>query len=212
MLEVTKTWNGSPNAGLNGAGSWSDNTKWIGGGSPGPNDDVVFAEANGQTNMLLGSATSTNQLTNSIIDSTTTISSLRLTQVSSTNLGSTNWHNLFIKDGQTLALAGSAGFSMLRDYSYGANKLNASIWGTNGTFVQTNESSSFGLFVDGQQTSCFLDMSGLGNMVLDVNNLPIGDSFAYPNFLSLCTNNYTTGSTVGGSRPQKDVYHTGRCR
>lgn len=209
MLEVAKTWNGSPMASVNGAGSWSDITKWKGGGIPGQTDDVVFTEASGQTNEFLTSSTSTNRLTNSIVDTTTTIASLRFAQITSASLSGsggnilTNWQNLSINDGQTLALAGPAGFSLLRDYSYGGNKLNVSIFGTNGTFVQTNEISSFGLFVDGQQSS-ILDMSGLGNMVLDVTNLAIGDCFAYPNYLSLCTNAYSLGSTVGGSRPQKE--------
>jgi hypothetical protein len=204
-LEVAKIWNGPGNAAVNGSGNWSDATKWQG-GVPGPNDIVVFNDLGAQTNILLSSSTSTNQLTNSIVDTTTTISGLRFSQTNGVGSILTNTHNLGISPGVTLAIKGDAGFKMLRDYTFWTPKMNVSIWGTNGTMVQTNENSDFAILTDGATGGNafeILDMSRLGNLQLDVNQVNIGNIFGYPNYLQFATNGYNSGSTMGSSRPQK---------
>lgn len=201
-LEVAKIWNGPGNAAVNGAGNWSDASKWQG-GVPGPNDVVVFTDLGAQTNTLLGG---TNQLTNSIVDTTTTISALRFAQTNGVGSIPTNAHNLTIASGVTLAIKGDNGFKMLRDYTFWTPKMNVSISGTNGTLVQTNENSDFAILTDGATAANafeILDMSRLGNLQLDVNRVNIGNIFGYPNYLQFATNGYNSGSTMGSSRPQK---------
>lgn len=205
VVEIAKIWNGSDNALLNGAGNWSDTTKWLG-GSPGPNDNVVFTDQGTQTNTLYGDGTITNLLVNSVVDSSTVISSLRFSQTNGLGSPLTNCHNLFINPGVTLAIKGNDGFKTLRDYTFWTPKMNVSISGTNGTLIQTNENSNFSLLTDGATSAnafTVLDMSRLGNLYLDVNQLQIGDCFAYPNYLYLATNLYNSGSTLGSSRPNK---------
>ncbi len=204
-LEVAKIWNGSAMASVNGSGNWSDASKWLG-GVPSTNDSVVFTDLGTQTNALLVSATSTNVLTNSVVDVTTVISSLRFCQTNSTGTPLTNNHNLSINPGVTLAVVGNEGFKLLRDYTFWTPKMNVTFVGTNGSFVQTNEHSNFALLTDGANaanTFETLDMSRLGNIQLDVNQVNIGNIFGYPNYLCFASNSYTSGSTLGGSRPQK---------
>ena len=197
-LEVDKIWNGP----ANGAANWSDATKWQG-GVPGPNDIVDFADLGAQTNILLSA---TNQLTNSIVDTSTTIAGLRFSGTNSLGTTPTNTQNLAISPGVTLTINGNAGFTMLRDYTFWTPKMNVSIWGTNGTLVQNNENSDFAILTDGANAANSfetLDMSRLGNLQLDVNQVNIGDIFGYPNYLQFATNGYNSGSTLGSSRPQK---------
>ena len=212
VLEVGKIWNGSANAAVNGAGNWSDSSKWLGGAAPGPDDSVVFLDAGAQTNSLLGTTASTNFLTNIVVDASSVISSLRFAMTNLTGTPATNFHNIYINDNVTLAIKGPGGFSMLRDYTYltvaAATRPNVTISGTNGTLIQTNESSNFSILIDGQLSGSFafnsvLDMSGLGNLRLNVNRVAIGDILAYPNYNHFITNLYTPGSTFGSSRPSK---------
>jgi hypothetical protein len=199
VVEVGRIWNGNANAALTGPGNWNDPAMWSG-GVPTPSDNVVFADVGTQTNsQLLLTGVSTNQLTNVIVNVDATINSLRFAQYAD---NTTNWHNLYINDGKTLAIKGSDGFSLLRDYTYVARKMNVTFAGTNGTMIVTNENANFAMLSDGQ-TASLLDMSALGNLHINVNRLPIGDILAYPNYLNLVTNGYTPGSTFGSSRPSK---------
>ena len=198
-VEVGKIWNGPANTPLNGAGNWSDPSQWLG-GVPGAGDHVIFTDLGMQTNNLMGySSGTTNLLVNSIVNNSTTIASMRF---SATN-NVTNFANIYINPGVTLTLNGSNGFTMLRDFGYfNSSKLNVFIAGTNGTFDVTNYNANFSMMIDGQIASV-LDMSGLGNLRLDVNSLPIGDMLAYPNLLNYETNGYGSGSTLLSSLPQK---------
>jgi hypothetical protein len=201
-LEVAKIWNGPANASA-GAGTWSDGSQWLGTGAPGPNDHVVFTDLGTQTNNLLTTATTTNLLTSTLITADTTISALRFSQTNGLGNPKTNWHNLYINPNVTLAVAGNDGFSMLRDYPYwNQGLMKVSIYGTNGSFVQTNVNSTFSILSDAQQMSV-LDMSGLGNLRLDVNQLHLSDYLGYPNYFDLAyTNNYSNTSTAQG-KPQR---------
>ena len=204
-LDVAKLWSGAGNALLNGVGSWSDSSKWLG-GAPSSGDAIVFTvETGAQSNNL---AAGTMFLTNSYVDNNYTIASLRFSQVTNISTGTTNWHNLYIKDGKTLSITGNAGFSVLKDVTQIPNKLNVSIWGTNGTFSQANESANFSILNDyqsGTTAASIVDMTGLGNCNLDVNRVAIGDIEAYPNFWNLWqTNNYSQNSTtVGAALPMR---------
>jgi hypothetical protein len=204
VLEVGKIWNGSANAAANGAGNWSDASKWQGGASPGSADNVVFLDAGAQTNSLLAGSS---YLTNSVVDVSTVISSLRFGMTNGLGAPTTNFHNLYIKDGVSLAIKGDGGFSMLRDYSYQTLRMNVAIYGTNATLIQTNDNSNFAMLIDGQGTipNSILDMSGLGRLQLGVNRVAIGDILAYPNYTHFITNLYTPGSTFGSSRPSKSL-------
>jgi hypothetical protein len=203
VLEVAKIWNGAANAAVNGAGNWSSAGQWYG-GAPSTNDNVVFTDLGTQTNTFWTNASVGYLLTNSVVDTTTVISSLRFSQTNGTGTPNTNFHNLYIRDGVTLAIKGAGGFSMLKDYTYAATKMNVLIYGTNGTLIQTNEASNFSILADGQ-TASVLDMSGLGNLNLDVNMINFADIINYPNYQWFITNGYTPGSTFGGSRPSKCI-------
>lgn len=201
--EVAKIWNGTANAAATGPGSWSDGSQWLGTGAPGLNDHVVFNNLGIQTNSVVSTSTSTNLLTSTLITSDTAISSLRFAQTNGGGTPVTNWHNLYINPGVTLAVAGNDGFSMLRDYTYwNGGLMKISLYGTNGSFVQTNESSTFSILSDAQQNS-ILDMSGLSNLRLDVNQLHLSDYTGYPNYNYLTyTNNYSN-TTAGQGKPQR---------
>lgn len=198
-VEVSKIWNGSANAAANGVGSWSDGTQWLG-GAPGPGDNVVFTDLGTQTNSLLNASAF---LTNSLVASSVTISSLRFSVTNETGAPKTNYHNIYINDGQNLAINGDGGFSMLRDHTYWSQgPMNISIYGTNGTFIQTNENSSFSILSDGQAQSV-LNMSGLGNLYLDVSQLHLSDYTGYPNYANLVYTNSYTSTTPGAGKPQR---------
>ena len=208
-LEVAKIWNGNPDASINGADTWGNSAKWLGTGAPGPNDNVVFTDVGTQTNSLLFTVgTSTNQLTNCIIDTSTVISSLRFCQTNGIGTPKTNWHNLFLNPGVTLAIKGNDGFSLLHDYTFWVQPMNVSIFGTNGTLILTNESANFSILSDGQGPSV-LDMSGLGSLYMDVNHVYTSDYLGYPNYLSLVYTNNFSGNTAGTGKPSR-FYQTWR--
>jgi len=198
-VEVSRIWNGSANAALNGAGSFTDPTKWLG-GAPGPTDNVVFTDVGAQTNTFLTTATSTNILTNCVISSSTVISSLRFAQTNGLGAPTTNYHTLYLNPGVNLAVAGNDGFKMLRDYTCWNSLMRVAIYGTNGTFIQTNENSGFSILSDYKQQSV-LDMSHLGNLYLDVNRLYLDDFSGYPNNINLIFTNGYTGTSAGSGQP-----------
>jgi hypothetical protein len=114
VLEVGSIWNGAANAVGNGAGKWSDSSQWLG-GVPTAGANVVFTDLGTQTNLLYYTPISTNLLVNSIVDANIVISSLRFSQTNGLGTPLTNYHNLLINPGVTLAIAGNDGFKMLRD-------------------------------------------------------------------------------------------------
>lgn len=195
-VEVGKIWAGN----ASGPGNWSDPTQWLGGGAPGSSDHVVFTDLNEQTNIFYGNGTgTTNQLSNSVVNASTVISSLRFALTNSV----TNCQNLFISPNVSLSITGSDGFKILRDYPYWSlGKMIISIYGTNGTLVQSNESSSFSILSDAQQAST-VDMSGLGNLYLDINRFYLSDYLGYPNYACLVYSNNYSSTTLGAGKPQR---------
>src|SRR6185312_4051860 len=89
------------------------------------------------------------------------------------------------------------------DFTYwNPGLMKVTIYGTNASFVQTNENSHFSILSDAQQASV-LDMSGLSNLRLDVNQLNLSDFSAYPNYYYLAyTNSYSNTSPTTG-KPQR---------
>jgi hypothetical protein len=198
-LDVCRIWNGQANAAANGPGNWADSSQWLG-GAPGPNDSVVFNDLGAQTNTFL---TGAYFLTNSLIAGNMTISSLRFAITNATGTPKTNCHNIFINPGQTLTVNGPGGFSLLRDAPYwSAGPMVIGIYGTNATFVQSNETSAFSILSDGQANSV-LDMSGLGTAHIDVNSFYLSDYLGYPNYFDLAYTNQYTSTTAGQGKPQR---------
>lgn len=199
-LQIAMIWNHSGNALVVGPGSFSDGAQWSGTGAPGLNDEVVFTDIGTQTNSLTFGVGVTNFLTNCVISSSTAISSLRFCQ---TNGTTTNNQNIYINPGVTLGIGGRDGFSLLRDYTYWSGGLmKVAFYGTNGTLIQTNESSDFSILSDAQENSV-LDMSGLGSLQLDVNQLHLSDYAGYPNYDDLVYSNGYTSTTAGAGKPQR---------
>ncbi len=204
-VEVAKIWNGDVNAAANGAGNWSDSTRWLG-GVPGPNDNVVFTDAGEQTNSLLNGSW---YLTNSVIDQNLTIASLRFAQTNGlpSATAPANFQNLYINPDVILKIIGNDGFKVLRDHTYWANTINIGIYGSGGTLVQSNENSSFFVMCEGGNSkglpTCNLDMSGLGNLNLDVSRLDLANYEGYPNYDNLVYTNGYSNTTAGQGKPQK---------
>jgi hypothetical protein len=197
ILQAGHVWNGSTNAVVDGSGSWSDASKWLG-GVPGAGDDVIFTDSGGQTNYfttlitnIVGGVTniSTNFLVNSVIDSDTTIGSLRFSQLSN----NTTYHVLNISPGRTLSITGTNGFSFLRDYiednTTGSPLAPPAGWadprvtflGTNATMVVSNDSANFALLIPAQRAS-HIDMTQLDRFEANVVRFGLGDYSLYPNY------------------------------
>ena len=204
-LDVCHLWNGSTNAVLDGAGSWSDTSKWLGGGLPGSASVVVFNDGGGQTNQLVWDGAApptgfTNPLVNVVISSDTTIGSLRFSQTNNGNI----WQNLEIEPGRTLSITGPGGFSILPDFvreftSPNISGANVSIVGTNASLVISNTDAIFSMLVDGQ-TTFYLDMTRLANFKATVNRFAVGDGTVYPNILNLDANTYGNGGNTSVPR------------
>ncbi len=179
-LQVGDVWSGT---GANK--NWSTAGNWSGGTVPGVNDDVIFSQG--------GAQTTTN--TNSIVDITTTISSLRFAMTNS----STNFQTILINPGVTLNITGTNGFSELRDLINWAFSMNVIIAGQGGTLNVANENGNIALLTDGNIKS-LLDMQKLGLFTADVNRLGIGDINAYPDYTNIVANENPANS--GWGRPK----------
>ena len=207
-VEVASIWNGAPLATVNGAGSFSDSSKWLG-GIPGQLTNVVFTDLGAQTNWWVGAATSTNFLTNVLISSSTVVGSMRFAMTNGAGSPSTNFHNIFLNPGVNLAIAGVGGFSLMRDEGYWNFKpMYITFEGTNAAIIQTNESSSFSILSDAQIMSV-VDMSRVDNLYLDINRFYLADYQGFPNYQSLVySNGYSIGSTTIGTGLAKRLYMT----
>lgn len=191
FLDVAHIWNGSTNAVLSGAGNWLDASQWSGNGTtPGPNANVIFNDAGGQSNAVYYAGGTTNLLINSVVNDNMTIGSLRFAQTNSAY----QYHNLQIADNKTLTIAGSNGFATLRDFmdetaSLG-NQQNVMIYGiNNATLVVSNQTANFALLVD--NVSSTVDLSQLDNFAATVNVLGAGDPYIYPpNYWNYYSNNF----------------------
>ena len=157
---VGTTWRGGGSATL-----FSEATNWFGGAVPGPDSIAVF----GDTGALPDDAG-----TNVVVNANTTVAALRFTQ------GTTRNHNLSIESGATLAVAGSLGFTQLRDELPSSTRSYVNIYG-DGTLVVTNPAAPFSLLVDNQQES-HLYLDQLNTLVVEVERVALGDYLAYPDY------------------------------
>ena len=168
-LRVGDVWNGSQQV----SGNWSSSSSWVGGTVPGAADDVMFTELGAQTNAF----------TNSIVDGSTTVGSIRFSNV-------TNRYNILsIAPGNTLSVVGTNGFSLLRDDVNRAGSMNINFVG-GGNLVVSNQNANFSILIDNQQANT-LDLSDLGNFTAYVNRMGLGDYSLYPNYYNFVTNKYS---------------------
>ena len=176
-LQVGDVWSG---VGANK--NWSTTGNWNGGTVPGASDDVIFNQGNAQTG--------TN--TNSIVDITTTIASLRFATTNS----STNFQDILINPNVTLNVTGTNSLSELRDIINVATSMNAMIAGQGGALKVANESGNIALLTDDNVKS-LMDMQKLGFFTADVNRVGVGDINAYPNYTNIVANENPTSSSQG---------------
>jgi len=185
VLQAAHVWNGA----LAVAGPWSAAENWLE-GVPGPFSDVVFGDLGSQTNTF----------TNSLVDADTTIASLRFAQTGLLEEEGTRrtTHTLQLATGKTLAVTGSKGFRLLRDYLSDNSPntdfptlypLNVNIVGTNATLLVSNEAANVALTIEAQ-TAHTLDLSGLSRFVARVDRVGLGDYSLYPNFWNYDANGY----------------------
>jgi autotransporter-associated beta strand protein len=154
---------------------WANAASWVNNAVPGPTDDVILGEAGAQTNVAV---------TNIGINANTTIGSLRFAQ-------STNGTGYTIKlaNNTTLAITGTNGFSLLRDYigAFGATDhgMTVNFINTNaGTLVVSNANANFGVLVGNGQNPV-LNVSNLAAMVVYVNRMGLSDYQLVPNYRAL---------------------------
>jgi autotransporter-associated beta strand protein len=186
VLQAAHVWNGAGGAlGVTNL-LWSAASNWFG-GVPVAASDVVFGDIGAQTNVFpTGFA-----FTNSVVDTTTTIGSLRFSQTGLSNsiAGDTNlpprYQTLQINPNVTLTVSGTNGFSMLRDYidaRYALGLMNVSIVGGAGSkLVVSNETANFGILLDNGTLSP-LNMTNLQTFIADVNRVGVGNYQIYPNY------------------------------
>ena len=192
-LQAGLIWGGSTNAAVDGAGNWSDASKWLGGAAPGAANQLVFNDSGGQTNVLVSGAL----VFSSIVDTDTTISSLRFAQTTN----ATSFHAIQIASGRTLSVTGTGGFSFQRDYiadsGFGnmVNSMFVTIAGTNAALVVSNSAANFALLNDGSGNNAFstLDLSQLDRLTVDVSRMALGDYTAYPNYANYSFQNSYNG-------------------
>lgn len=198
-LECGYIWNGSTNALADGAGQWSDASKWLSGGVPGPGDDVIFSDSSGQSNSVytIGGVVTNAPLVNSIVADDTMIGSLRFSQTNR----SSRFNTIQINAGKTLAITGTNGLTYIRDYvsSYlGINAgINVSVVGVDGTLVVSNQSANIAILGDNtsasSSTANTLNLTDLGTFVADVHRIGLGDYQLWPHFDNLSTDNGYNG-------------------
>jgi autotransporter-associated beta strand protein len=210
ILQSAHIWNGANGAVATTNNSlaadrllWSSATNWLGGTVPGAGSEVVFADFGAQTNVYAGVP-----FTNSYVDTSVTVGSLRFAQTGYTNSLANNtntpprYHHLQLNAGVTLTLTGSEGFSLLRDtiddfYAVGTEgntygTMGVNIRGAaNSALVVNNSSANFAISLSAQLQPS-LNMSNLATFVAQVNRFAVGEYQAYPNY-----NNYNEDNSYG---------------
>ncbi|HEY1719301.1 MAG TPA: autotransporter-associated beta strand repeat-containing protein [Verrucomicrobiae bacterium] len=211
VLQAAYVWNGS----LNASNGWSDAGSWSG-GVPGATDDVVFGDQGAQTNNF--SAASGIPFTNSFVDTSMTIGSLRFSQTALTNStiavasGATNppayYHHIQILPGKVLTIAGTNGFTLMRDYFDDAaanlGTMGVTIDGGSGSkLIVSNQNASVTAFVGGSLVPT-INMSNLETFIVNVSRVGIADYQLYPNYRDLNTA-FNVGRDTNGysARPRQ---------
>lgn len=186
VLQAAHIWNGS----LNVSNGWSDAGSWLG-GVPSASSDVVFGDQGAQTNNF--STSSGISFTNSFVDANMTIASLRFSQTGVTNSIATNpppyYHHVQILPGNILTIAGTNGFSLMRDYfddaTAGLGTMGVTIDGGAGSkLIVSNQNASVTAFVGGSLIPT-INMSNLPTFIVNVSRVGIADYQLYPNYRDL---------------------------
>ncbi|HEY1790693.1 MAG TPA: hypothetical protein VGJ73_21275, partial [Verrucomicrobiae bacterium] len=200
ILQVAHIWNGT----LENSNYWSAAGSWLG-GVPAATDDVVFTDVGAQTNNFpTGSGI---PLTNSYVDQSMTVASLRFAQTGMTNTIATNpppyFHHVHIAAGKTLTITGTNGFSMMRDYfeedAAGLGTMGVTISGdANSKLILSNLTANATVLV-GNSLLPSLIMTNLPALAIYVNRVGFADYQLYPNYRGINaaingghdTNNYS---------------------
>lgn len=201
VLQAAHIWNGSLGVlGVN-SNAWSGATNWLG-GVPGASSDVVFGDINAQTNSF----------TNSYVDASTTIASLRFSQTGLTNAFVTNGapriHTLHINPNVALTISGANGFSLMRDYydeaAAGLGTMNVTIEGDTGSkLIVSNQNANVSILV-GAGLVPTLNMANLDTFIAKVGRVGIADYQIYPNYRDLNTGlNVGRDATNYSARPRQ---------
>jgi autotransporter-associated beta strand protein len=198
ILQAAHIWNGNGGveASFGVSNNWVNAGSWLG-GAPGVMDDVVIADAGGQTNT--DSFASGFGTTNIGISSSITVGSLRFASTVYTNLDSTNGlvHTMMIAPNVTLTVTN--GFRLLRDYIIGFGQindrpdrpLNVNIVGSgpNATLFVSNSAADFTVLHAAASSAAgganTLNMSNLTRFVACVSRMGIADYQLFPNYAGL---------------------------
>ena len=172
VLQSAHIWNGTGDAASN---NWANAASWVGNALPTSTSDVIFGEAGAQTSTTF---------TNVGIDANTTVGSIRFAQATSGTA-----YTIKIGTGATLAVTGTNGFSLLRDYiaefGLGEHPMTVNFINTNsGTLLVSNANANFGVWV-GNSGNPTLNVSNLATMVTYVNRMGLSDFRTYPNYRAL---------------------------
>ena len=193
-LQGAHIWNiaGASNPALGITNSWSAVTNWLGGAPVSAQDDVVFSDSGGQTNLTYRLGLDyTIAITNDI-----EVASVRFAQNWFTNATVTNVanHSILISSGKTLAITGTNGFSLLHDTIDGQainisqQPLNVAISGTNSSLLVSNAAANFSI-LEGNQVLSTLNLTNLGTFKAYVNRVGLSDFQVYPNYLGISAAN-----------------------
>jgi autotransporter-associated beta strand protein len=185
VLQSAHIWKGGGlgTAGFGVSNNWANAASWQGGNLPTATSDVIFGDSGAQTNAAV---------TNIGVDVNTTIASMRFAQTAYTNDTVTNGLSYTIKIGAnaTLAVTGTNGFSLMRDYvgEFGYSpdsSMTVNFINTNsGTLLVSNANANFGILV-GSQINPTLNFSNLATVVTYVNRMGLSDYQIYPNYRAL---------------------------
>jgi autotransporter-associated beta strand protein len=185
VLQSAHIWKGGGlgTAGFAVSNNWANAASWQGGALPTSTSDVIFGDSGAQTNVAF---------TNIGVDVSTTIASMRFAQTSFTNATVTNGmaYTIKIGTGATLAVTGTNGFSLMRDYigefNYSPDSsMTVNFINTNsGTLLVSNADANVGILV-GSQINPSLNLSNLATFVTSVNRIGLSDYQLYPNYRAL---------------------------
>lgn len=185
-IHSAKIWNGNTNNTI-----WTTAANWSGSSLPTPNDVVVFPSSGASDH-------GTNYFTNVLVSSSQEVAGMRFTHGAEEN---DQAYGMEIVSGATLAVTGTAGFSLLQDSINRAGAIEV-FYSGGGALVVSNAQATVSLLKEAGQNST-LNMSRLNTFVADVNRIGLGDYRLYPYYTN---NGYSSrGGTATNSRPSRFI-------
>jgi len=185
VLQSAHIWNGGGlgTAGFGVTSSFTNAASWLGNNLPTSTSEVVFGDFGAQTNAAI---------TNVTIDTSVTVSSIRFSQTAFTNDTVTNGlaYTIQLGTNATLAVTGTNGFSLQRDYiaEFGYSpdsSMTVNFINTNsGTLLVSNANANFGVLV-GNGINPSLNFSNLATLVTYVDRMGLSDYQIYPHYRAL---------------------------